>query len=95
MIEFERGSAKAKASLKKHCVSFEEAQPVFYGEFAVQFFDDEHAEGEERFLLSGMRTGAQLLLVCHCERGAGNVIRIISARQASKRESAFYGSGRP
>jgi hypothetical protein len=49
----------------------------------------------ERFLLLGMSTGARQLLVCHCERDAGNTIRIISARKATKRESAFYGSEMP
>lgn len=70
-----------------------EAQTVFYDEFAVQFFDDEHSGDEERFLLLGMSTEAQLLLVCHCERDSGHVIRIISARKATKRESTFYGGG--
>lgn len=91
MIEFEWDSAKAKANHKKHGVSFEEAQSVFYDEFAVQFFDNDHSSDEERFLLLGMSTGARLLLVCHCERKTGSVIRIISARKATKRESAFYG----
>lgn len=76
-------------------MSFEEAQSVFYDEFAVQFFDDEHSGDEERFLMLGMSTEANLILVCHCEREAGNVIRIISARKATKRESSFYGSGMP
>jgi hypothetical protein len=92
MIKFEWDSTKAATNLKKHGVSFEEAQSVFYDEFAVQFFDNDHSPDEERFLLLGMSTGARLLLVCHCERGAGHVIRIISARKATKRESAFYGS---
>jgi len=92
MIRFEWDAAKATANLKKHGVSFEEAQSVFYDEFAVQFFDEEHSAGEERFLLLGMSTGARLLLVCHCERGGGDIIRIISARKATKRESTFYGS---
>ena len=91
MIRFEWDSAKAAANTKKHGVSFEEAMSVFYDEFAVQFFDDDHSSTEERFLLLGMSTGARLLLVCHCEREAGDVIRIISARKATKRESAFYG----
>ncbi|MDP1538004.1 MAG: BrnT family toxin [Burkholderiales bacterium] len=90
MIKFEWDPAKAGANLKKHGVSFEEAQSVFYDEFAVQFFDEKHSSGEERFLLLGMSTGAKLLLVCHCERDAGHVIRIISARKATRRESAFY-----
>ncbi|UCV27949.1 BrnT family toxin [Ferribacterium limneticum] len=93
MIKFEWDSAKATANARKHGVSFEEAQSVFYDEFAVQFFDDEHSGDEERFLLLGMSTEANLLLVCHCERDAGTIIRIISARKATRRESSFYGSG--
>jgi uncharacterized DUF497 family protein len=91
MIRFEWDSTKAAANKRKHGVSFEEAQSVFYDEFAVQFFDDDHSSDEERFLLLGMSSGAKLVLVCHCEREAGKVIRIISARKATKRESAFYG----
>lgn len=91
MIKFEWDSTKARENLKKHGVSFDEAQSVFYDEFAVQFFDEEHSSAEERFLLLGMSTGARLLLVCHCEREAGHIIRIISARKATRRESAFYG----
>ena len=95
MIDFEWEPAKAKANVRKHGVSFEEALSIFYDEFAVQFFDDDHSSGEERFLLLGMSTGARLLLVCHCEREAGNIIRIISARKATKRESAFYNGEAP
>jgi uncharacterized DUF497 family protein len=91
MIEFEWDSAKAAANFRKHGVSFEEARSVFYDEFAVQFFDEDHSADEERFLLLGMSTGARLLLVCHCERMAGQIVRIVSARKATKRESAFYG----
>ena len=90
MIKFEWHPSKAAANLKKHQVSFEEAQTVFYDDFAVQFFDDEHSQEEERFLLLGMSVHSKLLLVCHCERQGGEVIRIISARKATKRESAFY-----
>jgi len=95
MIAIEWDPAKAKANVRKHGVSFEEALSVFYDEFAVQFFDDDHLSEEERFLLLGMSTGARLLLVCHCEREAGHVIRIISARKATKRESAFYSGETP
>ena len=91
MIKFSWDRAKAAGNLKKHGVSFDEAQSVFYDDFAVQFFDEEHSESEDRFLLLGMSTGANLLLVCHCERGGGQIIRIISARKATKNESAFYG----
>lgn len=93
MIKFEWDLPKAVANLKKHQVSFEEAKSVFYDEFAVQFFDAGHSSDEDRFLLLGMSSGAKLLIVCHCEREHGEVIRIISARKATKRESAFYQGG--
>jgi uncharacterized DUF497 family protein len=93
MIKFEWDPPKASANLKKHNVSFDEAKSVFYDEFAVQFFDEEHSSDEERFLMLGMSSGAKLLIVCHCEREHGEVIRIISARKATKRESAFYQGG--
>ncbi len=93
MIKFEWDLPKATANLKKHQVSFDEAKSVFYDEFAVQFFDEEHSSNEERFLMLGISSNTRLLLVCHCEREHGEVIRIISARKATKRESAFYQGG--
>ncbi|MBK8017729.1 MAG: BrnT family toxin [Betaproteobacteria bacterium] len=91
MINSEWIPAKAAANIKKHGVSFEEAQSVFYDEFAIQFFDDDHSTLEERFLLLGMSAGPRLLPVAHCKRDDGHVIRVISARKATQRESAFYG----
>ena len=93
MIKFEWNEAKAAANLEKHQVSFEEARSVFFDEFGVQFFDEDHSSDEERFLMLGMSSGAKLLIVCNCERAHGAVIRIISARKATKRESAFYKGG--
>ena len=90
MIKFDWDPAKAASNLRKHGVSFEEARSVFYDEFAVQFYDESHSSVEDRFLLLGMSSGAQLLLVCHCERSGGSVIRIISARRATKNESSHY-----
>lgn len=81
---------KATANLRKHGVSFEEAETVFHDEFAVQFYDDEHANWEDRFLLLGLSTRLNLLLVCHCHREQDDVIRIISARKATKTESKHY-----
>jgi uncharacterized protein len=89
-MRFEWDSAKSAGNLRKHQVSFEEAKTVFYDEFAVQFFDDEHSSEEERFIMLGMSSNARLLVVCHCERSRGDVIRIISARKATRREAAFY-----
>lgn len=62
----------------------------FYDELAVQFYDENHSAEEDRFLMLGMIDRAQRLLVCHCERDDGNVIRIISARKATKTESQHY-----
>ena len=90
MIQFDWDQSKATANQRKHGVSFEEAQSIFYDEFAVQFYNEEHSISEERFILLGMSARARLLIVCHCERESENLIRIISARKATKLESTFY-----
>ncbi len=90
MIKFEWNPVKAASNKKKHGVSFDEAQSIFYDEFAIQFFDGESSESEDRFLMLGFSDGARLLIVCHCERDQGNIIRIISARKATKNESKYY-----
>jgi uncharacterized DUF497 family protein len=90
MIRFEWDTAKAASNKKKHGVSFEEAQSVFYDEFAVQFFNEDNSASEDRFLMLGFSDEARLLIVCHCERDKGNTIRIISARKATKYESKYY-----
>ena len=95
MIKFEWDLAKASSNKKKHDVSFEEAESVFYDEFAVQFFDEENSESEDRFLMLGFRSEARILIVCHCEREQGKTIRIISARKATQRESGYYKGIKP
>ena len=91
MIKFEWDAAKAAANERKHGISFEEAKSVFYDEFAIQFYDSENSELEEdRFLMLGLSSESKILLVCHCERDSGNIIRIISARKATKKERKFY-----
>jgi uncharacterized DUF497 family protein len=89
-MRFEWDPAKAAANAKKHKVTFEVAKTAFYDDFAVQFFDEEHSSDEDRFLLLGMSSDARLLLVCHCEREGGDVIRIISARKATETEAQHY-----
>jgi uncharacterized DUF497 family protein/predicted DNA binding CopG/RHH family protein len=59
---------KADANLRKHGVSFEEATSVFYDGLAVEFYDDENSEWEDRFLLLGLSATLRLLMVCHCYR---------------------------
>jgi uncharacterized protein len=92
-MRFDWDPAKATTNARRHKVTFEVAKTVFYDEFAVQFFDEEHSSAEDRFLLLGMSSDARLLLVCHCEREDGDVIRIISARKATEREAKFYRGG--
>lgn len=94
MISFEWDINKAASNQKKHGISFEEAQSVFYDDFAVQFYDD-NSESEDRFLMLGMSSESRILIVCHCERDSGNTIRIISARKATRSERKFYRGGVP
>ena len=90
MIKFEWDAAKARSNLKKHGVSFSEAESVFYDEFAIQFFDEENAELEDRFLMLGFSNESRLLIVCHCERSAGEIIRIFPpARQPETKKNTM------
>jgi len=93
-LEFEWDKKKDKTNIKKHGVSFEEARSTFYDESAIRFFDPEHSEEEDRFLLLGSSFSLNTLLVCHCFRAKETVIRIISARKADKDEAQFYWSER-
>ena len=71
-------------------MSFDEARTVFFDERARLIDDPDHSEDDERFILLGLGNSLRMLLVCHCYRSAGNVIRIISARKATARESKAY-----
>ena len=84
MIKFEWDTTKATSNKKKHGVSFEEAQSVFYDEFAVQFFDDDNSVSEDRFLMLGFSDEARLLIVCHCERNEATLFG--SSRQGKPRK---------
>ncbi|MGY8814041.1 MAG: BrnT family toxin [Gammaproteobacteria bacterium] len=90
MVRFEWDSSKASLNKKKHGVAFEEAKSVFYDEFAIQFFDDENSEYEDRFLILGYSNESRILLICHCEQESGDLIRIISARKATSKERKLY-----
>ena len=94
-LRFEWSEAKSRENQRKHGVSFAEAQTVFFDEHAVEFYDDEHSEWEDRFLLLGLSAKLRILLVCHCVREGGSVIRIISARKATKNELELYPEGTP
>lgn len=89
-LHFEWDGPKAAANLKKHGVSFEEAKSVFYDERAKLIDDPDHSEDEDRFILLGLSSALKLLVVCHCYRSDSGVIRIISARKATARETRSY-----
>lgn len=93
-IHFVWDNQKAALNKKKHGVSFEEAQTVFYDDHALEFFDPDHSESEDRFIMLGMSFRASILVVCHCVREEGSVIRIISARKATKYETKNYREGK-
>lgn len=95
MIRFEWDTVKAASNQKKHGVSFEEARSVFFDEYATQFFDAENSGTEDRFLMLGLSSRTRILIVCHCERGDGDIIRIISARKATRNERKHYEGGQP
>ena len=89
-IRFDWDPNKEISNLSKHGISFTEAKSVFLDENAIEFYDDEHSEWEDRFLLLGFSTKLRLLMICHCYRGDEGIIRIISARKATKEEAKFY-----
>ena len=90
MIQFEWDDNKTEINKKKHKISFEEARTVFYDDAALVIDDPEHSEDEDRFIILGLSKRANLLVVCHCYRESDTVIRIISARKATKTESQYY-----
>ncbi len=89
-LEFEWDKSKETANIKKHGVSFEEARGAFYDEGAIQFYDPDHSDEEDRFILLGISLKPQVLVVCHCFRESETVVRIISARKADKGEERAY-----
>ena len=93
-LKFEWDTEKDKANLKKHGISFNEARSVFYDEYAIQFFDPDHSDTEDRFILLGISNLLNNLVVCHCFREEETVIRIISARKAVAEEEQVYWSSR-
>lgn len=93
MIHFDWDENKNQANRKKHGIWFEEAQQVFDDAKAVMFFDESHSLDEERFIMLGLSGSARILVVVYCERHKGKLIRIISARKATKKEVNRYEKG--
>lgn len=91
-LRFVWDTGKNLANRRKHGVSFEEAQTAFHDENAMIYFDPDHSEEEDLFILLGMSLQLRVLVVCHCYREGESVVRIISARKADKREQEGYWS---
>ena len=89
-IRFEWDERKNRLNIKKHRVSFEEAQTVFYDENAIRYYDPDHSGDEDRFIMLGLSYKLRVLVVCHCCRQDETIIRIISARKADRSESRDY-----
>ena len=89
-LRFEWDERKDAQNRRKHGVAFEEAETVFFDEHALLLADPEHAEREDRFVLLGLSAAARTLIVCHCHRARGDVIRLISARKANRAERDEY-----
>jgi len=90
-FSFEWDARKAAANLAKHGVTFEEAASVFSDPLAYTFADPGHSIGEERMLTFGLSSAGRLLAVISTERGA--VLRIVSARKATRHERGIYEQG--
>jgi hypothetical protein len=89
-LRFEWDDRKAAVNRRKHGVSFEEARTVFFDENALLRPDEDHSEGEDRFVLLGLSERLRTLVVCHCYRRGDEVIRLISARRANAFERQQY-----
>ena len=89
-LRFEWDARKAASNKRKHGISFAEAKTAFLDEHARVIADPEHSDEEDRFVLLGLSTSVRVLVVCHCYRKGGDVIRIISARKADRDEIEQY-----
>ncbi len=90
MTTFDWDPKKATSNRAKHGVTFEEARTAFHDENARIIDDPDSSENEERFVLLGASERLRLLVVVHCIRQGGDVIRLISARKANRAERSQY-----
>ena len=89
-LRFEWDEAKERLNRRRHGVTFTEAISVFVDEHALLIDDPDHSHVEERFVLLGVSSALRVLLVCHCYRAEGGVVRLISARKADRQERHEY-----
>ena len=89
-LRFTWDEKKNRTNIRKHGISFEEATTSFSDEYAREFYDPDHSEDEDRFLLLGLSARLRVLVVSHCFRESETLVRIISARKADKPEEHDY-----
>ena len=89
-IKFLWDKNKEILNIKKHGISFDIAQSVFYDDNARLIYDPDHSETEDRFIIIGLSKKLNILVVNHCYRKNDEIIRIISARKATKNEINEY-----
>jgi uncharacterized DUF497 family protein len=92
-LNFVWDTNKANINFKKHKITFEEAKTVFFDVNAIEFFDPDHSQEEDRFLFLGMSRNLKAIIISYCYREKEAVIRIISARKATKNETKIYFKG--
>ena len=90
-LKFEWDERKSASNQRSHQVSFEEAKTVFSDENAVEFYDPDHSDAEDRYLMLGISAKLRVLIVSYCYRKDHEAIRIISARKANSKEEKQYG----
>ena len=90
-MNFEWDPEKAAANQTKHGISFEEAATVFGDPLSATYYDPAHSVGESRYITIGMSRSGRLLFIAHTDRAEN--IRIISARQATRRERKQHEEG--
>ena len=87
-MNFEWDEKKAAFNLSNHGISFEEAKTVFEDPVYLDFFDPDHSHEEQRYIIIGQSSKGRLIIVSYAEHD--RMIRIISARKATRRERLDY-----
>lgn len=90
-MNFDWDESKAQANLAKHGIAFDEAKSVFTDPFYVDFYDPDHSDEEERYIIIGQSQRQRVLVVSYTERQQQT--RLISAREATRREKQAYEEG--
>ena len=90
-MRFEWNPQKAHINLSKHGIDFAEATTVFTDSLSVTYVDPDHSQNEERWIIIGMSVRKRLLIVAHTDRGES--VRIIRAREVTRRERKLYEDG--